>query len=415
MKVFQTLQPEQRRNLLFLFVAGLLFWSSLASMLPTLSLYIKDTGASDFEVGVVMGAFAIGLLVFRPWLGRLADQRDRKLVLYIGLAAVAIAPLGYLMTQSIPLLIAVRAFHGLSIAAFATGFSALVADLAPPQSRGEIIGYMTLVNPVGVALGPALGGFLQEWAGYTPLFLVSAGLGIAGILVIHQLHKPPVATQLTQEERSRAEPFWRLLASPRLRIPALVLALIGVAFGTLAIFVPLFIKESGINLNPGLFYTAAAIASFAVRILVGRASDQFGRGRFITGSLVLYTTALALLAIAHSAPIFLLAGFLEGAGGGILLPMMIALAADRSSPQERGRIFGLVLAGFDLGMALAGPLFGYLAFHLGYQGLFSLTAMLSMLALLIFVGFSGKSFAHSLSFSLGRGHDNYALTKGSSS
>lgn len=384
-------------------------------MLPTLSLYIKDTGASDFEVGVVMGAFAIGLLVFRPWLGQLADQRDRKLVLYIGLAAVAIAPLGYLMTQSIPLLIAVRAFHGLSIAAFATGFSALVADLAPPQARGEIIGYMTLVNPIGVAIGPALGGFLQDWVGYAPLFWVSAGLGIAGILVIHQLHTTPVAAKAAQEDTRRSESFWRLLSSPRLRIPALVLALIGVAFGTLAIFVPLFIKESGINLNPGLFYTAAAIASFAVRILVGRASDQFGRGRFITGSLVLYTSALALLAIANSAPIFLLAGFLEGAGGGILLPMMIALAADRSSAQERGRIFGLVLAGFDLGMALAGPVFGYLAFHVGYRGLFGLTALLSTVALLIFVGFSGKDFAHSLRFSLGRGRDNYALTNGSSS
>ncbi|EKQ67699.1 arabinose efflux permease family protein [Leptolyngbyaceae cyanobacterium JSC-12] len=414
MKVFQTLLPQQQRNLTFLFLAGLLFWSSLASMLPVLSLYIKDTGATNFEIGVVMGAFAIGLLLFRPWVGQLADKHDRKLVLYIGLAAVAIAPLGYLMTQSIPLLIAVRAFHGLSIAAFSTGFSALVADLAPSQSRGEIIGYMTLVNPIGVAVGPALGGFLQAWVGYAPLFWVSAGLGVAGVVAVHQLKTSSSALKTPQASGfSRA--FWQLLVSPRLRIPALVLALIGVAFGTLAIFVPLFIKESGIHLNPGLFYTMAAIASFVVRIAVGRASDQFGRGRFITGSLVLYTMSLTLLAIAHSVPTFLLAGFLEGAGGGILIPMMIALAADRSSAQERGRIFGLVLAGFDLGMALAGPMFGYLALFLGYRGLFSLSAILSALALLIFISFSSKDFAHSLRFSLGRGRDLYSLPKGSTS
>jgi MFS family permease len=409
LNVFKTLQPVQRRNLGFLFVAGLLFWSSLTALLPTLSLYIKDTGASDFQVGVVMGAFAIGLVLFRPWLGKLADRRDRKIVLLIGLAAVALAPIGYLMTQSIPILFLLRAFHGLSIAAFTTGFSALITDLSPPQSRGEVIGYMTLVNPIGVAIGPALGGFLQEWTGYTPLFLVSAALGLFGMLFIAQLHSPKAS--LPNPTPSSTETLWQLLFSPRFRIPALVLSLIGAAFGTLAIFVPLFIKETGVGLNPGLFYTVAAIASFVVRLAVGRASDRFGRGRFITASLVLYTAALALLWTANSVPLFLLAGFLEGAGGAILFPMMISLAADRSHPHERGRTFGLVLAGFDLGMALAGPIFGYFALQMGYRSLFGVTSVLAFLALVIFVTFCSKSFQHSLKFALGSGQDVYALPK----
>lgn len=407
LKVFQTLPPDQRRSLACLFAAGLLFWTSLASLLPTLSLYIKETGSSDFQVGVVMGAFAIGLLVFRPWLGQLADRRDRKVVLYIGLAAVILAPIGYAFTQSIPLLFLLRAFHGLSIAAFATGFSALVADWAPPQSRGEVIGYMTLVNPIGVALGPALGGFLQAWVGHIPLFLVSAGVGILGVGFVQQLPSRPVAAK--PASTSLAKSSWHLLTSPRLRIPALVLTLVGVAFGTLAIFVPLFIKETGVALNPGLFYTAAAIASFVARLGVGRASDRFGRGRFVTGSLVLYTVSLILLWQASSAPVFLLAGFLEGAGGGILFPMMIALAADRSHPQERGQTLGLVLAGFDLGMALAGPVLGYFALTLGYRGLFGVAAMLSFLAILIFVSLCSKNFGCSLRFALGSGRDVYAL------
>lgn len=301
--MFQTLQPEQQRNLGFLFCSGLLFWASLTALLPTLSLYIKDTGATDFQVGVVMGAFAIGLVLFRPWLGRLADQRDRKIVLYVGLMVVAITPFGYLMTQSIPLLFLLRAFHGLSIAAFTTGFSALVTDLSPPQSRGEVLGYMTLVNPLGVAIGPALGGFLQEWAGYTPLFLVSAGLGIVGILFIHQLRSPAISHH-TPNASTPPETMWQLLLSPRFRIPALVLSLVGVAFGTLAIFVPLFIKETQVPLNPGLFYTAAALSSFIARIMVGKASDRFGRGRFITLSLVIYASSLILLCMADDVPTF---------------------------------------------------------------------------------------------------------------
>ncbi|NJQ96982.1 MAG: MFS transporter, partial [Hydrococcus sp. CSU_1_8] len=82
--------------------------------------------------------------------------------------------------QSIYPLMAIRAFHGISIAAFTTGYSALVVDISPLKQRGELIGYMSLAVPIGMAIGPALGGYLQDSIGYTPLFLVSAGLGLLG-------------------------------------------------------------------------------------------------------------------------------------------------------------------------------------------------------------------------------------------
>ncbi|NEQ08813.1 MAG: MFS transporter, partial [Moorea sp. SIO4E2] len=84
MKVFQTLEGQQRQNLLILFTVGLLFWSSLTSLLPTLPQYIEDLGGTKQQVGLVMGCFAIGLLLFRNPLGRMADLRSRKLVVIIG-------------------------------------------------------------------------------------------------------------------------------------------------------------------------------------------------------------------------------------------------------------------------------------------------------------------------------------------
>lgn len=406
---WQTLQPEHRRNLLVLFLSGLLFWSSLTCLLPVLSLYVQDVGATKHQVGIVMGAFAIGLLVFRPGLGRLADQRGRKLVLLIGLLAVAIAPFGYLLTRSIPLLFAIRAFHGLSIAAFTTAYSALVVDLSPPKQRGELIGYLSLVNPIGMAVGPALGGFLQAWAGYGPLFLLSAGLGFGGLLSAAWIRSSPLPLATSATLRPAIPPFWQLLLSPRLRIPVVVMLLIGLAFGTLSTFVPLYIQETGIPLNAGLFYTAAAIASFSVRILTGRASDEYGRGRFITVSLLLYGISMLFLWSASSASLVLLAGVFEGAGAGIFIPMIIALVADRSNPHERGIIFGLSLAGFDLGIAIAGPTLGYFADAIGFRGMFGLASGLAFLALLCFITLSSKDLAHSLKFALGSGQDLYAI------
>ncbi|NJN88603.1 MAG: MFS transporter [Leptolyngbyaceae cyanobacterium SL_7_1] len=408
MSVFTNLSTQCRRNLSILFIAGLLFWSSLASTLPTLPLYIGEIGGNSQQIGIVMGAFAIGLLSCRSWLARLADSRGRKLVLLIGMSAVAFAPLGYLVTASMPMLIGVRAFHGISIAAFALAYSALVIDLSPVDQRGELIGYMSLVNPLGLAIGPALGGFLHEWAGYTPAFSIAAVMGMLGLVFTSQVQEPrrpnsPESSKVTRQN------YWLMLFSPRIRTPALVLFLIGMAFGTLSTFVPLLFKESNITLNVGLFYTAAAIASFMTRLVAGRASDRFGRGPFISISLLLYAVAMVILWQAATPNAFLLAGFLEGAGAGVLIPMMAALMADRSNPDERGRTFSLCMVGFDIGIALAGPLLGTIATQTGYRYIFGVSAGLAFLGLLVFLTLSSKNLPYSFRFAIGRGRDVYAV------
>jgi MFS family permease len=279
-------------------------------------------------------------------------------------------------------------------------------DFSPPQHRGELIGYMSLVNPIGMALGPALGGYLQEWLGYVPTFLMAAGLGGVGLLCTAQVQEP-AERQLQKDSVDRT--FWRLLINPRVRIPALVLLLIGLAFGTLSTFVPLFIQEVGVELNVGLFYTAAAVSSFSIRLIAGRASDRFGRGVFITISLVLYSLSMVVLWRAISAPLFLVAGAIEGAGAGILIPMMAALMADRAHPHERGKIFGICMVGFDLGIAIAGPALGAIAVQLGYRSIFGIAAGLAFLGLLVFLMFSSKDLSHSIRYALGRGRDVYAV------
>ena len=408
MNVFLTLDKQLRSNLLILFTTGLLFWSSMGSLLPTLPLYVEHIGGTKQEIGFVMGSFAIGLLSFRTLLGRYSDRRGRKIVLLIGTLVVTIAPLWYTITTSITGLIAIRAFHGISIAAFGTAYTALVADLAPEENRGEVIGYMSLVSSLGIAIGPAIGGYLVETTGYTQLFLLASSLGFISILCTTKIINPPLDFLVQKNTSSK---FWRLLVSPRVRTPAMILLLIGLAFGSMRTFVPLFIKSTGVDLNPGLFYTTSAIASFSVKLVAGRAADRYGRGLFLTISLVLYTVALFSIWTANTSQSFLIAGMIEGSGAGILIPMIAAIIADRALPEERGRMFGLCLTGFDVGIAIAGPVLGTVAEEIGYRNIFAFSAGLSFLAILIFITQSSKDLAHSLRFAFGRGQDAYALSQ----
>ncbi len=407
---YSSLQPQQRRSLGFLLGMGLFFWISITTLLPTLPTYIKYLGGTRSQIGLVMGSFAIGLLCSRTLLGYLADTKSRKLVLSIGMIVAGLTPLGYLLIQSVLPLIAVRAIHGVSIAAFTTAYSALVVDLSPIKQRGELIGYMSLVNPIGMSIGPALGSFLQDFSGYTALFIASASFGLSGLFLLGSIpEKSCFHHHKDSAFHVKSRNFKQMLTSHSLVIPALILLMIGLFFGTLITFLPLFIQETNLGFSAGLFYTTAAIASFSSRIFSGPASDRYGRGPLITVSLLCYCISMILLTQATDGRQVLLAAIFEGAGAGTLIPMMIALISDRASSYERARVYSVCLGGFDLGMALAGPLVGSLGSDLSYQVIFTISGSLALVAFLLFISQSNASLKTSFSFALGKEKDLYAL------
>ncbi|MDJ0510560.1 MAG: MFS transporter [Crocosphaera sp.] len=407
---YSSLKPQQKRSLGSLLLIGLFFWISITTLLPTLPTYIKYLGGTRAHVGLVMGSFAIGLLSSRTGLGYLADTKSRKLVLCIGIVVAGLAPLGYLLIKAVFPLIAVRAIHGVSIAAFTTAYSALVVDLSPLKQRGELIGYMSLVQPIGMSMGPALGGLLQENFGYPILFIVSAIFGFLGLFLVATIQeKANFEHKKNTNFQGKARNFQQMLFSHSLLIPALILFLFGLLFGTLITFLPLFLEESNLGFNAGLFYTVSAIASFSSRIFSGQASDRYGRGLLITGSIVCYFLSMILLNQATGSTQLLLAAIFQGIGSGILIPTLIALISDRSSFVERGRVFSVCLGGFDLGMAFAGPVVGTLGSNLSYPTIFIISSGLALMAFLLFITQCNQTVKSSFRFALGKEKDLYSF------
>ena len=65
--------------------------------------------------------------------------------------------------------------------------------------------------------------------------------------------------------------------------------------------------------------------------------------------------------------------------------------------------------GFDIGLAIAGPIFGTFAETLGYRNMFGLTTGLTVIAMIIFLTQSSRNIPQSLRFALGRTEDIYAV------
>jgi len=187
------------------------------------------------------------------------------------------------------------------------------------------------------------------------------------------------------------------------------LLLVGLSFGTLSAFMPILMHQKHIALNAGLFYMAAALSGFIIRFPVGRLSDEWGRGIFISIGIFFYGLSMAIIYFASHDYEFLLSGVAEGIGSGIVLPAIVALLADRTIPQERGYVFGMTWIGFDVGIAIAGPIMGKMISFVGITNIFAIATGLCFVGLVIFATQSNKSVRESFRFAIGKSSDRYAI------
>lgn len=91
--------------------------------------------------------------------------------------------------------------------------------------------------------------------------------------------------------------------------------------------------------------------------LIGRISDLRGRVPVLLGSMVIFAIGSVITAAAYNLESMVIGRFIQGMGGGGLIPPTLALVADMWPPKRRGLPLGIVGAVQELGSVL-GPLYG---------------------------------------------------------
>ena len=91
--------------------------------------------------------------------------------------------------------------------------------------------------------------------------------------------------------------------------------------------------------------------------MIGRIADLRGRVPVLVAALVLFALGSLVTTLAYDMPSMVAGRFLQGVGGGGLVPATLALVADLYPAERRGVPLGVVSAVQELGSVL-GPLFG---------------------------------------------------------
>ncbi|MBI3798161.1 MAG: MFS transporter, partial [Deltaproteobacteria bacterium] len=223
------------RAFLLLCLSSFLFSSSMFLLFAVLPLFVvQELKGAQSQVGLIMGAFAISSVLSRPASGRLVDSWSRKAGLSLGALIYCVAPALYTQASSVSMMLGLRFFHGIGIAAYTTSGSVLVADLCPAARRGEGMGYYGMSMNLAMTIGPALGAALVGVVGFTGLFWLSASLAFASLLLVQfvrEPHRPHVHAQVGVQRPplfSRAALF-----------PGFIAMCMTMTFGSVVSFLPL--------------------------------------------------------------------------------------------------------------------------------------------------------------------------------
>jgi MFS family permease len=346
-------------------LATFAYFLALGSLLPTLPRYVEDElGGNGFEVGLVVGAFAVSAALVRPWAGRIGDRYGRRILLSGGSLLVGLTTLAYTQVDVLGALIALRLLTGIGEAAVFVGAATATQDMAPAHRRGEAASYFSVALYSGLALGPALGEHLADTAGYHRVWIVAGGACLVAAAL--GLGTPNVKAPDAPRPTS-------LLYRAALG-PGLVLMLGLIPFTAFAAFLAIYGPDIGLEDTGPVFFAYAAMV-LAVRLFGAKLPDRLGWQ--LASTIALAAVGLGALIVAAWASVVAvwLAAALLGIGMSLLYPALFSAALEDVPDHERSQAVGTFSLFFDLSQGVGAPLLGVVVALSSERGAFAVAAL----------------------------------------
>jgi MFS family permease len=163
----------------------------LASVLPRL----EEAFHLRHAVGGLLGTlFIVGCVIASPILGPIADRGHGRALLTAGAVVWSGATMASGLARDFVSLAVCRVLVGAAETTLATIAPAMIDRVAPPDRRSRWMGHFYVAANVGVALGLALGGVVEHYAGWRGAFLVAGAPGLLLAIFVARV-VPPAGVQ----------------------------------------------------------------------------------------------------------------------------------------------------------------------------------------------------------------------------
>jgi DHA1 family bicyclomycin/chloramphenicol resistance-like MFS transporter len=295
-----------------------------------------DTGVDDVQL--TLSVFLVGLAVAQLVYGPMSDRFGRRPVLLLGLGIYVGASLACMLSPSIFVLIAARFVQAVGACVGPVLGRAVVRDVHGREGAARVLAYMSAAMALAPAIGPIVGGFIEQWFGWRVNFLVLVAYGGLGFAIAWR-----ILPETNKAPDPQATRFVRILLGYRgfLRHRSYVGYVLCVAFSYSGIFAFIsgssFVLQQAVGLGPvafGLCFAGVVVGYIIGTIVAGRLSHRIGIDRLIAlgaavavgGGALLLTLALLNVTPAGVSGAAAIVGpmLLFMAGVGLVLPNAIA-------------------------------------------------------------------------------------------
>ncbi len=374
-----------------------LFWGQLINSIgggmvwPFLTIFVRERlGVPLTTVTLLFTLSSAAGLAAMSVAGPAVDRFGRRFAMIVGLAANGMILLGMSGAATLPLWAILMLLQGLAGPLYRVGSDAMVADMIPPTRRADAYALLRMINNLGIAIGPAIGGFVASLS-YSLAFYTAAVANLLYVaLIVLRVREtlpsgPPVMASAAKPSSAARLGLLRRAAArsdgeggtprstgygPVLRDRPFV-ALTGVFVLTwmptslLMMLLAVYVKENfGVPESQyGFIMATNAVMVVLLQYVVTRWSQRYSAWRILTLGALFYAAGAGSVALFHSFWGFWTSMVVLTLGELLLAPTGSAIAANLAPPDMRGRYMGLYGITWSVSYGIAPVIGGLLNDH----------------------------------------------------
>ncbi len=367
--------------------------SNIGTWMETVALGVfvtQVTGRAEWTGGVAALTYLPGL-VLAPLGGALADRFDRRLSVVLGTVAQALLAalltlLAFTHQLTVPAVAVIAFLNGCIHQLMGPAFSALLAELVPPEGLHSALSLNSAQFNMGRVLGPMIAALVLSLGGISWALLLNTLSFLAALAALLSVRSPPKpqapsstglwADILRGVQVARQDAGISLALISTLTVAVLVAPFIGL--------VPVFaIRVFGQGAAAtSLLVTCQGLGAVLSAVAVGGLVDAFGRKRVLEVGLLALGPVAALYWLSPRLGIAAVAIFLLGATYLICLTGIHTVCQARVPRELQARMSSLYSMLLSGGYALGVWLQGALADRVGVRFI-TVTASIGFLALVL--------------------------------
>ncbi len=383
----ESMTPQEKRATLSLASIYGLRMLGMFLILPIFAIYASGLPdkPSSLMVGLALGAYGLTQALFQLPFGMASDKYGRKPMIYLGLGIFAVGSMVAALAMNIEGIIIGRAIQGAG--AVSAVVTALVADLTRDEHRTKAMAAIGGTIGVAFALSLVGGPILNNWIGVPGIFVMTALLTLAAIVVVKFVVPDPVRSHFHSDASAAPAKLGDVLRHTQLlRLNYGIFALHAAQMAMFVVVPFAIVSSSGLHENQHWhIYLPVLLGSFVFMVPAIIYAEKRSKMKqvFVAAVAAMLIAQMMFASSIHhfwgivaSLTVYFIAfNVLEAS-----LPSIISKVAPAAA---KGTAMGVYNTSQSLGIFVGGALGGYLSHAFGFASVFIFCGVMMFLWLLL--------------------------------